>query len=638
MSSLWLTTWLAVALAQAGSTVALRHRAQHTNTSTVRDICLTRNRVWAATGGGLAVHRRRDGRFLFKLTSADGLPGNSLRLVRPVGSDRLLVGGDFGAAVVAHADQGRPGADLQVRSFQIAARHDVYSPVSALLEPASRDRGGPVLVVLQRGPVELRHDARGELEPGGELGVPGWWYSAASSDTHIALGDTTGRLVIHERRALRQRAGGESKRQVLLDGPVLSLARIRNTWVAASGEGLFRIEQQRVRQVFIRDKQGRAFPVSATVLADIDADRLLVGTADGSVLELIGVDLKPVVPALGGRITALREDGDRLWIGLEGQGLQLGHTGTGRPPVSLRPFGEICGNHVTNLARHRGRLVAGTFDRGACVLTGQRWKTLELPSPMVHGLASDGYYLYVASSGGLSRFGPRFEPRPVGDRDPRALRWFAGMGNNAATRIRERAVAVASRFGVLRILRTRRGHTWVRHTSHKEGAPYGLTDLAAAAGAIFAASETEGVKRLGLGRRDAWHLQDPRVLTENWVTSISAVGPEEVWVATCQQGAVHVKRISRPGDRTRVRRFGTREGLPDMRLTSVAANRHGAFLGTLNGLAWADADGTRAVGFGLSAGLPDPRSSALMLRRSLLWIGTEAGLACFEVVFPSGRS
>ena len=52
---------------------------QFTFTGDVRDILLVGDQVWAATGGGLAIHRRRDGAYVKTLTSADGLPGNSLR-------------------------------------------------------------------------------------------------------------------------------------------------------------------------------------------------------------------------------------------------------------------------------------------------------------------------------------------------------------------------------------------------------------------------------------------------------------------------------------------------------------------------------------------------------------------------------
>jgi hypothetical protein len=296
---------------------------------------------------------------------------------------------------------------------------------------------------------------------------------------------------------------------------------------------------------------------------------------------------------------------------------------------ALRPRGEICGNHVTKLTRHRKLLVAGTFDCGACVLTRKGWRNLPLDSKMVHGLASDGRFLYVATSGGISRFGPRFEPRPIGGRDARLLRWYVTGGGTAAVRVGKGMVALANKFGVVRVWTRRSGRTKVRYTNHEKGVPFKMTAMDSAQGQIFAASETEGVKRLSFGGEEAWHLQDHCELPENWVTGISAVGADEVWVATCQRGAAHVKG----GE---VRRFGRPEGLLDERLTAVAAGKHGAYLGTLYGVAWVGANSDRAQSFGLEAGIPDPRSAALKREGRRLWVGTEAGLAVFRVAlaFP----
>jgi hypothetical protein len=318
-------------------------------------------------------------------------------------------------------------------------------------------------------------------------------------------------------------------------------------------------------------------------------------------------------------------DKERMWIGVGSKGL---HLFNGKLK-GLRPGGEICGNHVTKLTRHRKLLVAGTFDQGACVLAGKGWRDLPLDSNMVHGLASDGRFLYVATSGGVSRFGPRFEPRPIGGRDARLLQWFVTGGGIAATRVKPGMVALANKFGVVRVWTRRNGRTKVRYTNHEDGVPFKMTAMDSAQGEIFAASETDGAKRLSFGGEEAWHLQDHCELPENWVTGISAVAADEIWVATCQRGAAHVKG----GE---VRRFGKLEGLTDERLTAVAAGKHGAFLGTLYGVAWAGTDKDRVRTFGLQAGIPDPRSAALLREGGRLWVGTEAGLAVFRVAlaFP----
>jgi|GEM_PF-1490986 len=603
---------LAVVMASAPKAggAGLEHIRQYTNTSDVRSIAMSESRVWAATGGGLSVHDRRDGRFLFKLTSADGLPGNSLRLVAPLSGDRMVVGGDYGAVVLRHADHGRPGAGLEVLPIRNLSSPDTYGPVSGFLDnpPVAQD-GGSFLIVYQRGLLRLV-SSEGKYRAAEAGGPKGWWHSAAVSDSVLALGDMTGTVLL-------------DRRKLYIDGPVLDLAAGKKGFIAATGEGLYEIEDGKTRQLFAREKDKEAV-VAATTLAEVPGG-ILVGTTDGRVYHLGNSRLEAVPVSLGGRVTALAADKKRLWAGVGGRGL---HLFDGRLK-SLRPEGEICGNHVTNLTRHRRRLVAGTFDRGACVLTGKGWRDLPLDSNMVHGLASDGRFLYVATSGGISRFGPRFEPRPIGGRDARLLQWYVTGGGTAAVRVRKGMVALANKFGVVRVWTRRSGRTKVRYTNHVNGVPFKMTDMDSAQGEIFAASETEGVKRLSFNGEEAWHLQDHRELPENWVTGISAVAADEIWVATCQQGAAYVKG-------GKVRRFGRPEGLPDERLTAVAAGRHGAFLGTLYGVAWVGDGQDSAQAFGLEAGIPDPRSAALMREDKNLWVGTEAGLAVFRVAlaFP----
>ena len=583
----------------------LEHIRQYTNTSEVCSIALSENRAWAATGGGLAVHDRKDGRFLFKLTAADGLPGNSLRLVAKLSGDRMLVGGDFGAVVLRHADHGLPGAGLEVLPIQDLSSPDTYGPVSDLLEnpPVAQD-GGPFLVAYQRGLLRLV-SSRGKYRVVEAGGPKGWWNTAAATDSSMALGDMTGTVLL-------------GKKKVHVDGPILDLAADKHGFVAATGERLFRIEKQQVRQLYRRDKNTEK-PVAATALVKVPGS-MLVGTTDGRIYDLERSKLEPVPVKLEGRVTAIAPGKERLWIGVGGKGLHLFDGKLKR----LRPEGEICGNHVTKLTRHRKLLVAGTFDQGACVLTRKGWRTLPLDNQMVHGLASDGRYLYVATSGGISRFGPRFEPRPIGDRDARLLQWWATGGGIAATRVKKGMVALANKFGVVRVWTRRGGRTKVRFTNHEDGVPFKMTAMDSAQGEIFAASETEGVKRLSFNGADAWHLQDHCELPENWVTGISAVGADEIWVATCQQGAAHVSG-------NRVRRFGRPEGLLDERLTAVAASKRGAFLGTLQGVAWVDTERNRVRSFGLQDGIPDPRSAALKREGKSLWVGTESGLAKFKI-------
>ena len=69
----------------------------------------------------------------------------------------------------------------------------------------------------------------------------------------------------------------------------------------------------------------------------------------------------------------------------------------------------------------------------------------------------------------------------------KTLQWLAGEPATGATRIGPNKVALTSRYGVVRVFRKRNGRTWIRFTNHDKGAPWKMTGLTAAGGALFAA-------------------------------------------------------------------------------------------------------------------------------------------------------
>jgi len=564
--------------ATAGATPGpeLQLRGQHSNTGEVRAIALTPRRVWVATAGGLAVHRRSDGRHLCTLSSGDGLPGNSLHTVA-ARHDGLLVGGDFGAVLLPRPERAC-GPRLQVRAVRGLSGIEPFDPVFGHVRQGRRS----FVVRHQRGLSRLRARKGGQLEAGEGSSRVGLWRAAASTGDQLVLGGLDGTLLFYAARARL----GEPRAALTLDLPVLALAAQGQNLVVATGESLLRVQAGRLRTLVHRGAAVQT-AIAATALTREDEDRtLLVGTAGGAIYRLVDDTPSPLTDGLGGRITALASDGDRIWIGLGREGLHLVKPATAKPAVTLRPRGEICSNHVTKITRHRGKLVVGSFDEGACVLESWGWRALPgLPSPMVHGVGT--------SATGAVEIGPR-------------------------------QVALSSAYGVTRIWRKRNGRTRTRFTSHEKGAPFAITALAAAGEEVFVGSETEGVKAMGYGRGRARHYQDPVDLPENWVMGLSAVRSDELWVATCQQGVAHLDGLQRTWiDRHR--------GLADNRVIAVAADTRGAFVGTLGGLSWVSADHATVRGFGLERGLPDPRAAGLYRDGDDLWLATEAGLARFAV-------
>lgn len=566
-------------------------QAQFTFTGDVRQILLVGNEVWAATGGGLAIHRRSDGAHLRTLTSGDGLPGNSLRSLARVNDQQVMVGSDFGLAVI-------DVAAARVHKLDAGLRFD---PVAAI-EVAGSD----VWVLRQQsGLRKWTRNKDGDWKSAAQLARGNWRALAAGP----VLGGMDGNIVIQD-------GAGAELAHFALGAPVLALETRGPDVIAATGESLLQVRPSGV-QTLVDSLTHR--PIAASALYQ-DADTVLVGTTHGEVFTLRNDQLRLVNLKQSARITALAADGPRVWLGVGRAGLHV--VTPGQAPLPVRPLLEICDNHVIAMAKFGAHMVAATFDQGACYLDQRGWHPLSpLPSPLVHGLGSDGQDLYVATSNGLARFDARLQLRPFDRHDPPVLRWTARSAASALASTAD-GVAITSVYGLVQVRRDGQKLT-ATYTSHKAGVPRKLTGVAAADGELWLASETQGVQAMGLGGHAPRHLQDPEDLPENWVTAVAATG-NAVWVGTCQRGLARVQPLH-------TQFIDKRTLLPDNMVVALAADQRGAFVGTLGGLTFVAAEGGAGRSFGWEAGLPDPRSAALLLATNELWLGTEAGLARYGI-------
>lgn len=608
--------WAAEGTASSGraSSPELVLQEQMTFTGEVRDILLVGDEVWAATGGGLAIHRRSDGAHLRTLTSRDGLPGNSLRSLALIDASHVGVGSDFAAAIIG-LENGRVTGVTKLGCEDGCTRFD---PVYAM----AQDRDGQAGVAL------LRH--QGGLERWRRVGDrwqrvspadrrAGMWRALAFSPTPV-LGGLDGALTFFG-------TPGKPATTFALGAPILALRSQSDSVLVASGEKLW---QARATGVSSLVEQGDNRSPAASALSVPAADgTVLVGTARGELYRLNRGALSPIAKELPGRVTAVLGDGDRVWLGLGRAGLHA--WSPGKSAGALRP-NEICDNHVVAVTAFAGRTVAATFDRGACYRDASGWHAIAgLPSAMVHGMGSDGRDLYLATSNGLARLDRDFRPRGWERGEPAVLRWVGQSAITAIGQLDATSLALVSPYGLLEVHREanrengREGsRLTARFTHHRNGVPLKMVAVAAADGDLWMASETQGVTSLASPGRPSRHLQDPEDLPENWVTAVAAVARDDVWVGTCQRGVVHVR-----GDRRQL--FDRRNQLRDDMVVALAADARGAFVGTLAGLAYLSADGGAGRRFSWETGIPDPRSSALWLAGDQLWLGTESGLALYEV-------
>ena len=580
---------------QAGSPPATpRVLAEHTHTRDVRKIALDGPRVWVASSGGLALHARESGARVLKLGARDGLPGNNVHDVVLLEAGSALVATEQGAARV-RAPAGAQAAPLAVERVSAPASAALFDPARAVLPALGRVPAA--LLYLQSGVRDQRARAQGER-------AAGMWSAAARNARGVALGSLDGRLRVPARdgRAV----------ELLLPRPALAIAALGDDFAIATGDSLERWDGRGLTPLRF---QGTA--IAASALGHAQDGSLLIGSANGRVLELRAGELRALA-TVDGRVTALAADRTQLWLGVAGQGLVRIARGGGAARA-LQPSGEICSNHVTHFTRHAGALVAGSFDRGACYLQGDRWHALATDSPYVHGLASDGERLWIAHSNGIARFDRAWAPLPIAASagDPPALIEVAARAATAALRLDDGALLFASASGVLELRRDPQTSALrARHYGRKRGVPAEITALAADGERVYVASETAGVVELRAGKLRR-RLRDPDALPEAWVTALAANGGT-LWAGTCQRG---VARVSARGattlDRTR--------GLPGDRVIALAHSRHGTLIGTLSGLALASSNGATAQPWTLP--LPDRRVSGLFAEDDALWIATEFGLS-----------
>ena len=602
-----------LALAQTGPSTAaalapeLALQRQFTFTGEVRALLLVDDEVWAATGGGLAIHRRSDGAHLHTVTSGEGLPGNSLRSLARADENHVIVGGDFGAAVVDlhKLSTHNAGAIAKLDCERGCMRFD---PVYSILSDAQ----GLWLLRHQSGLQRWLKKDDGSWIRAASASGPGAWRALTDGPVLAGL----------DGRLLFQDSTGKTAAAFALPSPVLALQARPNEVIAATGEKLLQVRPDGLRTLVVQ-ATGASRSVAASALSAVGSDgSLMVGTTRGEVLALRQDKLERVLDGLPGRITAIATDGPRLWLGAGRAGLHL--VSPGSPAQALRPDNEVCDNHVVGILKFRDHLVVVTFDQGACYLDDKGWHAIaDLPSPMLHGLGSDGQDLFLATSNGIVRLDGRMKPRPFGWGDPAVLRWTAQSAATAVAPIDSTALAITSAYGLVQVRRTGK-LLQATFTTHRAGVPLKQTGVTAAAGEIWVSSETQGVRAMGLAGRPPRLFQDPVDLPENWVTAVAAVNQDELWVGTCQRGVSRLQKGSRQFiDKSNL--------LADNMVVAIVADQRGAFIGTLAGLTFAASQGISGKSYGWDAGIPDPRSSALLRVENQLWLGTEAGLAQYRI-------
>jgi hypothetical protein len=538
-----------------------------TNTETVHDLESFSGQVIACTEGGLELFTP-SGRPLRVLTVEDGLPSHFCRALEPAG-DQLFVATDEGIASLDMRFQVRPVLDVRWHTLPAADGASADEYVARL---------GRLAAALPQG---LTYTA---LSP----------RFAGTADGYVLeLG---------------------TERRWPLPGPVRLLSEEHGGLKVGTSEGAFLIDAGG------KLASAEDVPVGPLAYVRSGEDGLAILGSRGEVStwdDTLRVDASARTAGLPMGATSMSTSPDgSTWVGTRDSGVHLRSKAGWR---RVTPTGQLCGNHVTALTRHNGRLVVGTFDRGVCWQRDDgRWqsfRTPALPSNQVLGIGSDGARLYVATTYGLGLYdGKVWTQLAFGGRNPVQLGKLSVL---AAARLdtgvalvdgRGASVVTAGDPTLSLVERLRLPEGWSEHPSVADGAGRFL----------WVASEDRGLLRWDGVRWQRFH--DGRDLTDNWVTALSTDADGRAVAGTCQEGFNYF-------DGSRWTRVSDAKGLPSRAIVATALVPGGALIGTLLGAAHYDAAS------GTVRPLPrlaDPRIYAILVEGDSTLFGTEGGLSWLD--------
>jgi len=265
----------------------------------------------------------------------------------------------------------------------------------------------------------------------------------------------------------------------------------------------------------------------------------------------------------------------------------------------LTPARQLCGNHVTGLARFRGTLYVGTFEDGVCRLTDSGFEPLADVPRQVNALLATTEALWVGTSQGLWRL-TETSLEPVS-----ALMDYAVV--SLAT---EKTYVVVATSAALWWLDATNGA--VVSERWRPGGSRALQRVKVAGGQLWLATEDRGaVVRRG---REMHVLDRTRGAESSWLLDVDPDGAGGAWLATLRDGLEHLGPTGSLGVALR----GT------WGLTLLRGERH-LYYGSQEGLFIHPLQGTLEQ-WDASDALVDGRVHALLEEPGTLWVGTELGL------------
>ena len=594
-----------------------------TNTETVHDLEAFAGHVVACTEGGLELFSPT-GASVRVLTVTDGLPSHFCRALERAG-DTLFAATDEGLVSLDARFQVRPALDVRwhtlppsgsansgeyvARLGQLAAKLPPSSTYTALSTRFAGTADGRVLELGTArmwpvpGPVRFLAEERRGLKVGTSEGA--FFIDAdgkLSSAEDVPLGPLAYvRAADGEVSILGSRGDERAWNAELPDGPAGQPAGLPTGATSMTHHGA------------ADATPGHSVTAGSTRIYPPEDAKTLHSPEASTVSHSLATSTMSHRPE-----ASMMSDSSQgsTWVGTRDAGVYLRSAGGWR---RVTPTGQLCGNHITALTRHKGRLVVGTFDRGVCWQKDDgRWqsfRTPALPSNMVLGVTSDGERLYVSTTYGLGLYdGKVWTQVAYGGRNPVAL----GKLSVLATVRMDRGVALVDGRGASIVATGGQPLSLVERLPVPQGWSEHASVADGAGRFLWMASEDRGLLRWDGSRWQRFH--DGRDLTDNWVTAIATDAEGRAIAGTCQDGFSYF-------DGSQWTRIRDAEGLPSRAIVATALVPGGALIGTLLGAAHFDAvSGTvRAL-----PRLADPRVYAILVEGDSALFGTEGGLSSLK--------